>query len=119
MQNFAVVGKEGEMRFYDFDWKGNLMFTDGSKIDDKVGSAFVHFVDGVEFGNKQFRLSDGAIVFMADVIAIKEAIEYTHERNLRNVKNISDFRSALMAGEACIKYDGPPLVLIIWFIFLR
>ncbi|GBM40871.1 hypothetical protein AVEN_14795-1 [Araneus ventricosus] len=97
MQNFAVEGKEGEMRFYDFDWEGNLTFTDVSKIDDKVGLAFVHFVDGVEFGNKQFRLSDGATVFMADVIAIKEAIEYTHERNLRNVKNILDSRSALMS----------------------
>ncbi|GBL55049.1 hypothetical protein AVEN_189379-1 [Araneus ventricosus] len=52
---------------------------------------------GLEFENKHFRLTDRATVFMAEIIAIKEAIEYTHERNLRKGNIIADFRSALMA----------------------
>ncbi|GBM32293.1 hypothetical protein AVEN_71550-1 [Araneus ventricosus] len=89
--------KRVKWQFYVYSMKGNDIFTDGSKIDEKVGVAFVYFLDGVEIENRQFRLSDGASVFTAEIMAVRVAIAYSHEKNLSEVRIISDSRSALMA----------------------
>ncbi|GBL89510.1 hypothetical protein AVEN_87847-1 [Araneus ventricosus] len=89
--------KRVKWQFCDYSIKGNNIFTDGLKIDQKVGAAFVYFLDSVEIENIQFRLKNGASVFMAEVMAIRETIAYSHEKNLKEVRIISDSRSDLMA----------------------
>ncbi|GBM15836.1 hypothetical protein AVEN_260118-1 [Araneus ventricosus] len=74
---------------------GDNIFTDGFRIENKVGCAFVYFRDGIEVESLKIMLSDGAIVFMAEVAAIKEEVEYIREKDTRNVRVISDSRSAL------------------------
>ena len=52
-----------------------LYFTDGSKQeDDTVDCAFLAVAEGLVVGEFQYRLSNGATVFAAEVHAIKEAI---------------------------------------------
>ncbi|GFV94611.1 uncharacterized protein TNCV_3826781 [Trichonephila clavipes] len=43
-------------------------YTDGSKIDGRVGFAFVVFRSGVESANLQFRIRDECIVFVAEIL---------------------------------------------------
>ncbi|GBL74463.1 hypothetical protein AVEN_235409-1 [Araneus ventricosus] len=76
-------------------WKcvdGDNIFTDG--VD---GCAFVHFRDGIEVESRKIKLSDGSTVFMAKVVARKEAAQYIREKDTKNVRVISDSRYALMA----------------------
>ncbi|GBL74620.1 Putative protein in type-1 retrotransposable element R1DM [Araneus ventricosus] len=73
------------------------IFTDGSKMNGRVGCAFVLYVDDIETNSFMFRLSDNYSVFMAEVYAIYKAVEEIRIRNLHCVDIISDSRSALMA----------------------
>ncbi|GBN34840.1 hypothetical protein AVEN_258732-1 [Araneus ventricosus] len=84
-------------KFYNQEIDGDIIFTDGSRFENKVGCAFVHFRDGIEVESRKIRLSDGAAVFIAEVVAIKEVVEYIQEKDMRNVRVISDSRFALMA----------------------
>ncbi|GBN23359.1 hypothetical protein AVEN_14748-1 [Araneus ventricosus] len=84
-------------KFYNQEMDGDNIFTDGSRIEDKVGCAFVNFRHGIEVESRKIRLSDGATVFKAEVVATKEAVEYIREKDMSNVKLISVSRSALMA----------------------
>ncbi|GBN05746.1 hypothetical protein AVEN_21420-1 [Araneus ventricosus] len=81
-------------KFYNQELDGDNIFTDDSRIEDKVSCAFVHFRDGIEV---ESRLSYGATVFMAEVVAIKEAVEYMQKKDMRNARVISDSRYALLA----------------------
>lgn len=47
--------------------------------------------------NSQFRLTDGAELFAAEVIAIKEVIINSHRRGFGELDVISDSRSALQS----------------------
>ncbi|GBM24927.1 Putative protein in type-1 retrotransposable element R1DM [Araneus ventricosus] len=73
------------------------IFTDGSKMNGRVGCAFVLYVDNIEMDSFMFRLSDNCSVFMAEVYAIHKALDEIRIRNLDCVDIISDSRSALMA----------------------
>ncbi|GIY05116.1 uncharacterized protein CDAR_120901 [Caerostris darwini] len=55
---------------------GLSIFTDGSKMNGKVGGAFVVFNHHLEVHHQCFRLSDNATVYSAELLAIKEAAEY-------------------------------------------
>lgn len=55
-------------------------FTDGSKQNNRVGAAFVVFdYNNLEIYHEYIRLPDYCTVFMAEVIAINNAITYLHE----------------------------------------
>ncbi|GBL88540.1 hypothetical protein AVEN_159122-1 [Araneus ventricosus] len=73
--------------FYNQEMDGDNSFTDGYRTEDKVGCEFVHFRSGIEDESWKIRLSDGATVFMAEVVAIKEAVEYIQEKDMRNVNS--------------------------------
>ncbi|GBM27495.1 hypothetical protein AVEN_157198-1 [Araneus ventricosus] len=56
-----------------------MIYTDDLKIDDKVdGCSFVSFAKWKEFGDIIYRLSFNYSVFMAEVMAIKLAVEYMY-----------------------------------------
>ncbi|GBM01071.1 hypothetical protein AVEN_117005-1 [Araneus ventricosus] len=71
------------------------IFTDGSKIGNRVGAAFVHFGNKQEI-KSQYRLADHNTVYMAELFAIHKAIDYILDHELNDVKIVSDSRSILM-----------------------
>ncbi|GBM24140.1 hypothetical protein AVEN_50251-1 [Araneus ventricosus] len=77
--------------------KGLVIFTDGSKMDGRVVRAFVVFYNKTELDHRKFRLDDSSTVFMAEVTAIQQAVQYVKANDIGQVNIISDSRSALMA----------------------
>ncbi|GFW97730.1 putative epidermal cell surface receptor [Trichonephila clavipes] len=53
-----------------------VCFTDGSKINTKVGLAFVIFQDFIEIGTRQFRIRDECSVFQAELLCIAQAVSW-------------------------------------------
>ncbi|GBL87721.1 hypothetical protein AVEN_81338-1 [Araneus ventricosus] len=80
--------------------KGLVIFTDCSKMEGRVGCAFVVFYNKTELDYKKFRLNESRTVLMAEVIAIQKAVQYVKANDLGQVNIISDSRSALMALSA-------------------
>ncbi|GBN75407.1 hypothetical protein AVEN_195045-1 [Araneus ventricosus] len=76
------------------------IFTDGSKIGNRVGAAFVHHANKQEITKSQHRLADHNTVYMAEVFALHEVIDYILDHELNGVKIVSDSRSALMTVES-------------------
>lgn len=79
------------------------IFTDGSKIQNKVGSAFLIYKNSTRFVERKFRLPNTATVFQAELYAIfQAAIFLQSECNNDNVtcQFFSDSMSALMALRA-------------------
>ena len=66
------------------------IYTDGSKTEDGVGSAFVH--GGV---SNAFRLPSAASIFTAEAVAIFEALEYIKSQSLKSSLIFSDSLSVL------------------------
>ncbi|GBO11477.1 Putative protein in type-1 retrotransposable element R1DM [Araneus ventricosus] len=94
--------KPWEISRISWDYFANMcnrfsVFTDGSKMNGKVGSAFVIYLGEDEIDSFTYRLSDNSSVFMAEVFAINKAIDEIILRNLDHVDLITDSRSALMA----------------------
>ncbi|GIX95978.1 putative 115 kDa protein in type-1 retrotransposable element R1DM [Caerostris darwini] len=81
--------------FYTEDLTGTLIFTDGSKMNGRVGGAFVVYSNGIETHCEMFRLSDHATVYSAELMAINFAIN----ARLPSANIISDSRSVLQALE--------------------
>ncbi|GFU13099.1 RNase H domain-containing protein [Trichonephila clavipes] len=52
-----------------------ICYTDGSKIDGKVGFAFVVFRSGVESENFQFRIRDECTVFVVELLCLNFAVK--------------------------------------------
>jgi ribonuclease HI len=76
----------------------NVIYTDGSKLDGKVGAGLVHYEHGEERWKDCKRLPDFASVFQAELVAINEALD--HINNAGIVVDwllLSDSRSALQA----------------------
>ncbi|GIY54774.1 hypothetical protein CDAR_391091 [Caerostris darwini] len=69
---------------------GLCIYTDGSKKKDRVGSAIVLLKENVETYHQYWRLNDEATVFMAELHAIKKAIEYISNNSILDAKIISD-----------------------------
>ncbi|GBM65254.1 hypothetical protein AVEN_157474-1 [Araneus ventricosus] len=89
-----------ELHYYMEEMKGLVIFTDGSKMDGRVGCAFVVFYNETELDYRKFRLNESSTVFMAEVIAIQQAVQYVRANDLGQVNTISGPRSALMALSA-------------------
>lgn len=73
------------------------LFTDGSKIEGKVGGATVCFEEGIETHYRTFKLEDYCSVYQAELAAIVCATDMTKKRKWTGVNIISDSRSALEA----------------------
>ncbi|GFX97821.1 uncharacterized protein TNCV_4904721 [Trichonephila clavipes] len=58
-----------------------ICYTDGSKIDGKVGFAFVVFRSGVESENFQFRIRDECTVSVAELLCLNFAVKWIYEQN--------------------------------------
>ncbi|GFX40890.1 sucrase-isomaltase, intestinal [Trichonephila clavipes] len=58
-----------------------ICYTDGSKIDGRVGFAFVVFRSGVESENFQFRIRDERTVFVAELLCLNFAVKWITEQN--------------------------------------
>ncbi|GFV54204.1 uncharacterized protein TNCV_1496811 [Trichonephila clavipes] len=58
-----------------------ICYTDGGKIDGRVGFAFVVFRSGVESQNFQFRIRDECTVFVAELLCLNFAIKWITEQN--------------------------------------
>lgn len=72
------------------------IFTDGSKMNGRVGAGFVVCGqdDGVTY-SASYRLNDNASVFQAELFAILEALNWLRDKNIGSFVLISDSRSAL------------------------
>ncbi|GIX77319.1 retrovirus-related Pol polyprotein from type-1 retrotransposable element R1 4 [Caerostris darwini] len=88
------------------EFPGLSIFTDGSKMNGKVGGAFVVYNHKSEVHHQCFRLSDNPTVYLAELLAIKRATEYAILNGLSNVNIISDSRSVLLAMENVNNIDA-------------
>lgn len=82
---------------YEGQRKETAIFTDGSKLGDRVGCALVLYEGDREILHKKYRLSNNCSVFMAEVVAISKAVELILERGIIEVDILSDSMSALSA----------------------
>ncbi|GIY79614.1 uncharacterized protein CDAR_57131 [Caerostris darwini] len=85
--------------FYNEDLAGTQIFTDGSKMNGRVGGAFVVYSNCTETHSELFRLSDHATVYSAELMAITQAINFAINARLPSANIISDSRSVLQALE--------------------
>ncbi|GIX83503.1 uncharacterized protein CDAR_83501 [Caerostris darwini] len=79
------------------DSSGIQIFTDESKLDQRIGSAFAVYQEGEEVSHFSFRLNDEATVYLAELNAIELAVDYSLEHNFAKVDIITDSRSVLQA----------------------
>ncbi|GIY78163.1 putative 115 kDa protein in type-1 retrotransposable element R1DM [Caerostris darwini] len=91
--------------------QGTLIYTDGSKMNDRVGGAFAVLEQDRETFSQTFRLSDSATVYMAELAAIEKAIDYAIKHSKSPANIISDSRSVLLALENLNNLD-PSILLI-------
>ncbi|GIY54398.1 RNA-directed DNA polymerase from mobile element jockey [Caerostris darwini] len=82
---------------FDENLQGLLIFTDGSKVDNKVAGAFVVYHNSIETDHSTFRFSDHATVYMAELFAIYKAIEFLSLHHFEEAHIITDSRSVLQA----------------------
>ncbi|GBM63014.1 hypothetical protein AVEN_12288-1 [Araneus ventricosus] len=68
---------------------GHQIYTDGSKINNQVGAAYVHYYNGTETDSCLIRLGNQNTVSMAEVMAISKAIDYCIIKNIRSSKVIT------------------------------
>lgn len=71
------------------------IYTDGSKIHGKVGSAYTCWTDGIENGKRKMKLESFSTVYQAELYAIYQATEYLQKTTHTEVALLSDSRSAL------------------------
>ncbi|GFV45188.1 RNase H domain-containing protein [Trichonephila clavipes] len=81
-----VVQKRNAINIVQFSDKSTedfpvICYTDGSKIDGRVGFAFVVFRSGVESENFQFRIRGACTVFVAELLCLNFAVKWITEQN--------------------------------------
>ncbi|GBN51417.1 hypothetical protein AVEN_170424-1 [Araneus ventricosus] len=86
--------------FNETNYVGINVFTDGSKINNRVGCAMVVFEDGNEKEHDIWRLNNETTVFMAEMVAVREAISYCKRRQIAKANIISDSRLGLVSIES-------------------
>ncbi|GBN50543.1 hypothetical protein AVEN_213231-1 [Araneus ventricosus] len=86
--------------FNETNYVGINVFTDGSKINNRVGCAMVVFEDGNEKEHEIWRLNNETTVFIAEMVAIREAVSYCKRRLITKANIISESRSALVSIES-------------------
>lgn len=77
------------------------IYTDGSKIQGKVGAAYTCWTNGVEVSKKKMRLESFCTVYQAELYALYQATEHLHKTKYKEVAVLSDSRSALETVRSC------------------
>lgn len=85
-----------------------MIYTDGSKLNNKVGFGFLVIEEDQVIAEFKYRLNDSAKVFNAEVQAIAEAIKYILYSTTGEVTIKSDSISALAAICNCLRTRDPP-----------
>ncbi|KAJ2946800.1 hypothetical protein O0L34_g12863 [Tuta absoluta] len=75
--------------------EGPSIYTDGSKIDGKVGAALTLWQNGAEVKMKKYKLEPFCTVYQAEMYALHQAIDMASEIEGNTVNILSDSRSAL------------------------
>uniref|UniRef100_A0A6M2DJW2 Putative rna-directed dna polymerase from mobile element jockey-like isoform x3 n=1 Tax=Xenopsylla cheopis TaxID=163159 RepID=A0A6M2DJW2_XENCH len=92
--NICIINREFEQAI-NSRWPNYIhIYTDGSKIDGKVGCAF--FVHQLNL-KKMIKLSKYASIFTAELIAIYEALTFVKRKNIKNTIIFTDSNAALIA----------------------
>ncbi|XP_035218788.1 uncharacterized protein LOC118192019 [Stegodyphus dumicola] len=73
------------------------IFTDGSKMDDNVGCAYVMFQGQEQVAQWKGHLNKNNSVFQGEALAIQKAVQHIAYHNIRNAAIVSDSMSALQA----------------------
>ncbi|KOB75409.1 TRAS3 protein [Operophtera brumata] len=74
---------------------GTHIYTDGSKIQGKVGAAYTCWTNGVETEKRKMKLEPFCTVYQAELYALYQATELLHRAKYMEVAVLSDSRSAL------------------------
>jgi ribonuclease HI len=77
------------------------IYTDGSKLDDKVGAAFVVYKDQTEIAHKLLPMADYCSVYQAELVALRESLAWAVREPPRTnrIVLLSDSKSALQSLE--------------------
>ncbi|GBL75586.1 hypothetical protein AVEN_154917-1 [Araneus ventricosus] len=79
------------------NYVGINVFTDGSKVTNRVGCAMVVFEDGNEKEHEIWRLNNETTVFIDEMVAIREAVNYCKRRQIAKANIIWDSISPLVS----------------------
>ncbi|CAG9138628.1 unnamed protein product [Plutella xylostella] len=91
---FETIASEEELSKIENDWP--MVYTDGSKIEGKVGGAVTLRRNGNECKTNAFRLENYNSVFQAELVAISRALNLiAREPHAKRGNILSDSRSAL------------------------
>ena len=74
---------------------GPQIFTDGSKIEDRVGAALTWWEEGREINHNLFSLNPACTVFQSELYALMRAAETAETSGYQTVNILSDSRSSL------------------------
>ncbi|XP_026315787.1 uncharacterized protein LOC113227125 [Hyposmocoma kahamanoa] len=77
------------------DNHGRKIYTDGSKIEGKVGAALSIWDDAAEISTKKLKLDRSCTVYQAELLALTEATSYALKHKAPHCNIYSDSRSAL------------------------
>nr|XP_026488619.1 uncharacterized protein LOC113395266 [Vanessa tameamea] len=89
----------GDNKTGDADGEELMIFTDGSKIEGRVGAALTSWCGGKEVAARKFVLAPYCSVYQAELHALYQATNLAAKQRKKSVRIISDSRSALQTLE--------------------
>ncbi|XP_052741604.1 uncharacterized protein LOC128198763 [Bicyclus anynana] len=93
--NYEILETLDEETINSHHVTGPIIYTDGSKIDGKVGAALTWWENGAETKFQQFKLDPACTVFQAELYALHKAVLLAKRSDAPQVNIMSDSRSSL------------------------
>ncbi|CAK1577839.1 unnamed protein product [Parnassius mnemosyne] len=90
---FKLITTQEDMDNINNNWMN--IYTDGSKMNNKVGAAITVWQNGKEIKNITCRLESYCSVYQAELIAILKAIKFVIAKKISQANILSDSRSAI------------------------